>query len=93
MGLVRRERASRRVSQFSIDDASFLVVSVSPRADALERLTPAERKVLGHVLSGLTDAQIAKRRAVSTRTVSTQVASILRKLGGTSRAELTTKLV
>jgi DNA-binding NarL/FixJ family response regulator len=83
----------RRISRLTVDNASFLVVSVSPNAPALDRLTPAEREVLGHVLEGLTDAEIARRRTVSRRTVSKQVESILEKLDVASRAELGAKLV
>ena len=90
---MKRGSRSRRVSGFSVDDARFLVVSVAPDDTALRELTAAEREVLDHLLSGLTDREIARRRAVSPRTVSTQVASILRKLGVASRAELAAKLV
>lgn len=74
-------------------DAAFLVVSVAPDGQALDQLTAAERQVLAHVLSGLTDGEIARRRSVSPRTVSSQVASILRKLGVASRGELGAKLI
>ena len=76
-----------------MEDARFLVVSVEPDDEALRRLTKAEREVVTHVLSGLTDGEIARRRGVSTRTVSAQVASILSKLGAASRTELGAKLI
>ena len=42
----------------------------------------------GTVLAGLANAAIARRRGTSARTVANQVASIFRKLGVQSRAEL-----
>jgi DNA-binding NarL/FixJ family response regulator len=83
----------RRVSRFAVADADFLVVSVSPDEKSLARLTAAERLVLNLVLAGLTDAEIARKRTVSRRTISKQVASILQKLEVASRAELGAKIV
>ena len=51
-------------------------------------LTRAEREVASNVLSGLSNATIARRRSTSVRTVANQVSSILRKLGVHSRNEL-----
>lgn len=50
-------------------------------------LTARQREVLALLAEGLTDAQIADRLFVSTRTVNHHVASILAKLEVTSRAE------
>jgi two-component system, NarL family, nitrate/nitrite response regulator NarL len=46
----------------------------------LERLTPREKQVLGHLTRGITVREIAKRSVVSEATVRTQVKSILSKL-------------
>ncbi|HEX2869872.1 MAG TPA: LuxR C-terminal-related transcriptional regulator [Polyangiaceae bacterium] len=52
------------------------------------RLTQAERQVVAGVLSGRTNAAIAKARRTSSRTVANQLACIYRKLGVASRWEL-----
>jgi DNA-binding CsgD family transcriptional regulator len=50
-------------------------------------LTPAETLVLARLACGLTNAEIAARLHVSTETVRTHVARVLRKLGVSSRAK------
>jgi DNA-binding NarL/FixJ family response regulator len=52
------------------------------------RLTQAERQVVAGVLSGRTNAAIARARRTSSRTVANQLAAIYRKLGVASRWEL-----
>jgi LuxR family maltose regulon positive regulatory protein len=58
------------------------------RLRAAERigLTPAELRILNHLHTHLTLAQIAERLFVSRNTVSTQTASVYRKLGVNTRA-------
>lgn len=51
-------------------------------------LTPAERQVVALLLEGKSNAQIARARRTSARTVANQVASIFKKLSVSSRAEL-----
>jgi DNA-binding NarL/FixJ family response regulator len=51
-------------------------------------LTSAERQVVEHVLSGRSNAAIARARSTSSRTVANQLAAIYRKLGVSSRWEL-----
>jgi len=51
-------------------------------------LSAAEQDVLVALVGGATNREIAARRCVSERTVANQVASILRKVGVTSRVEL-----
>jgi len=53
-----------------------------------EGLTSAEREVLALVRGGLSNAEIARRRGRSVRTVANQIASIFAKCGVRSRAEL-----
>ena len=89
----RRNTQMRKLSQLELGGATFLVMSLPHDPEARRRLTDAERCVLEGVLDGLSDAQIARRRRVSVRTVSKQVASILRKLEVSSRVELGARLV
>ena len=54
-----------------------------------ERMTEAEHHVVDAVLGGKSNADIARERGTSARTVANQVASVFRKLGVHSRGELT----
>ena len=56
------------------------------------RLTSAERQVVTGVLNGRTNAAIAMARRTSSRTVANQLAAVYRKLGVSSRWELTAQL-
>jgi DNA-binding NarL/FixJ family response regulator len=56
------------------------------------RLTSAERQVVTGVLNGRTNAAIAVARRTSSRTVANQLAAVYRKLGVSSRWELTAQL-
>jgi DNA-binding CsgD family transcriptional regulator len=53
-----------------------------------EELTLAEHQILDALLAGRRNADIARGRGTSTRTIANQVANIYRKLGVRSRAEL-----
>jgi DNA-binding NarL/FixJ family response regulator len=55
--------------------------------DALGRLTPREREVLGLMAEGQTNAGIAKQLWLTEKTVETHVSSILGKLGLSSSAD------
>ena len=55
--------------------------------DALSRLSPREREVLGLVAEGRTNAGIAKQLWLTEKTVETHVSSILGKLGLSSAAD------
>jgi DNA-binding NarL/FixJ family response regulator len=54
-------------------------------------LTESEQQVASALLAGLSNAAIARLRGAAERTVANQVASIYRKLGVRSRAELTAR--
>ncbi len=60
----------------------------APARPTVRPLTAAETAVLALLLEGASNADIARRRASSVRTVANQVASIFRKHGVRSRAEL-----
>jgi len=73
--------------------AETLVVFTFPRASSRSRaLTRAETVTVALILEGLTTAEIAVRRGVATTTVSSQLQSIYRKLGVSSRTELASRL-
>ena len=57
-------------------------------SDAHPGLTAAELEVVALVLDGLSNQQIAQRRAVARSTIRKQLEGIYRKLGVGSRAEL-----
>jgi DNA-binding CsgD family transcriptional regulator len=59
-----------------------------PRLGIGSSVTTAERAVVEDLLLGLSNAQIARRRRRSERTVANQVAAVLRKMGAGSRGEL-----
>ncbi len=66
---------------------SLIVISV-PVPRPTRALTDAEYDVARDAIEGFSNAEIARRRGRSARTVANQLASIYRKLGVTSRAEL-----
>jgi DNA-binding NarL/FixJ family response regulator len=59
-----------------------------PRPGSLDRLSDGEAAVVLLALWGHSNAEIARIRAASARTVANQLASAYRKLGGVSRARL-----
>jgi DNA-binding NarL/FixJ family response regulator len=77
-----------RASTLRVGTGRYLLLSFPRNRDAFDDLTPAERQVALAALSGLCNADIARMRGSSPRTVANQMASIFRKLGVRSRAEL-----
>lgn len=71
---------------------TFAVVGHDSPPSAGPRLTPAERAVMALLLAGKSNAEIAKARKTAVRTVANQVASLFRKFGVGSRAELAAKV-
>lgn len=63
-------------------------VAEAPTPAELETLTPREREVLAHALTGASYVEIADRLFVSLATLHTHMQSILRKLGLHSRVQL-----
>ncbi len=59
----------------------------SPTRELPEPLTPREREVLQMISAGLGNKEIAGRLSISEHTVKFHVASILGKLGASSRTE------
>jgi two-component system, NarL family, response regulator YdfI len=62
-------------------------ISSSPPNELAEPLTPREREVLQMLASGLANKEIAAKLAISDHTVKFHVASILGKLGASTRTE------
>jgi NarL family two-component system response regulator LiaR len=58
---------------------------VEPRPTVLEQLTPRELDVLRLVVEGFANKEIARRLAITEKTVKTHVSSILQKLNVTDR--------
>lgn len=71
-------------------DPEIAVLSFTPSKNP--RLTGAECEVALAVARGLSNAEIARERGASVRTVANQVAAILKKLGVSSRVELATRI-
>jgi len=63
-----------------------LAVKQAPSETYPAALTPREVEVLRLIALGLTDAQVADKLVVSTRTVNSHLRSIYGKLGVTSRS-------
>ena len=67
----------------------YAVVRLSSLVELLpEGLTEAERDIVDRVLEGHSNAEIARARGTSARTVANQLAGVFRKLGVQSRSEL-----
>jgi len=62
-------------------------VALSPLAELAEPLTPREREVLQMLASGLVNKEIAAKLSISEHTIKFHVASILGKLGASTRTE------
>jgi DNA-binding CsgD family transcriptional regulator len=73
---------------YELESGSVLFVHPLPTIPLIANLTPAEREVALLVLDGHDSATIAELRGTSVRTTANQVASIFRKVGVRSRAEL-----
>ena len=77
-----------RLSRIKWGESEYLVFSAPLMPEANVRLTPAERAVSALMLEGLGNAEIARVRRVSPRTVANQAAIIFGELGVGSRAQL-----
>ncbi len=84
----RRRSGDLRASVVQIGESRYALLSFPRAWKARDDLTPSERQVALAVLAGLSNADIARMRGSSPRTVANQVAAIFRKLGVRSRAEL-----
>jgi DNA-binding NarL/FixJ family response regulator len=71
-----------------IRDYAHLAEPLPPRANEAARLTDVEREIARLAAAGFSNAEIAALRRRSERTVANQMASILRKVGVSSRHQL-----
>lgn len=93
-----RARGARRpgvdVFDVRVGTEALVVISLpSNLGSSVSRLTRAEREVASATIHGDSTAAIARMRGRSPRTIANQLASIYRKLGVSSRAELAARLV
>jgi DNA-binding NarL/FixJ family response regulator len=83
-----------KLAEVALAGERLLVGSVASLSEErVAPLTQAERDVAAALLAGATVAAIAQRRGSSAATVQTQIASVYRKLGARSRAELAARLM
>lgn len=85
------ELVDLRSSTFRIGGQRMLVISYAASAKEPDNLTEGEAEVARLAADGRSNAEIAKARGTAARTVANQMASILRKLGLSSRRELATR--
>ncbi len=77
-----------RASVVQVGGGAYVLLSFARGASPADGLTSAERQVALAVLAGYSNAEIARLRGSSPRTIANQLASIYRTLGVRSRAEL-----
>src|SRR5215472_3796961 len=80
------------VRVFSAGSDTMAILDFPLEGGRSSPLTRAEHVILVELLRGRSNSTIARARGVSERTVATQVAEILRKLGVRSRADLAARL-
>ena len=84
------DHEGRRVDALEIDSAGRRVIIVRIEDERLDPspLSAAEKEVASQVSAGLSNADIARKRGTSVRTVEKQLSSIYEKLRVFSRHEL-----
>ena len=74
------------------DEVAVLALAHAPNAKALKLLSTTEQEIALQIVSGLTNAAIARARGTSSYTVANQIRAIFEKLEVGSRAELVRRL-
>lgn len=82
----------RRVEQLTLGEVRLIVVS-APLAGAHGALTLVEREVAQLIARGMSNAEIARSRGTSVRTVANQVRSIFMKLDVDCRRKVAAELI
>jgi DNA-binding NarL/FixJ family response regulator len=85
--VARPEPVGLLVKRFEIEGEEYAMFQWSTD-DPSPQLSSAERAVLAKLIEGASNAEIARLRQSSVRTVANQVASLLRKLHAGSRFDL-----
>ena len=67
--------------------ATTLVAEFRGRRDALANTTPREREVLGCLVAGLSNKQIARRMSIAEKTVKTHLTNTFTKIGVMDRTQ------
>ncbi len=84
------KRVRVRLAVYLVRDAErrpYGLFALVTRAPKTRPLTQRQREILGHIVAGYTDPQIAKVLGIRARTVDAHVAAILARLGASNRAE------
>jgi DNA-binding CsgD family transcriptional regulator len=81
-----------RADRFTLAGEEFMVLSFVAIDGVAGALTAAEADIVQHIMMGRSNREIATYRRTSIRTVTNQVAGILRKLGARSRYDLVVML-
>jgi DNA-binding NarL/FixJ family response regulator len=89
---IRRTAAGERMIDAQVEQAAVAELGRFARrtregAEVAALLTPRELEILTLLADGLTMRQVARRLAISARTVETHVAKIYRKLGVRTRVQ------
>lgn len=86
--------ADLEMFEVKVGGEAYVVMSLpTGTTGPMDELSAAEREVANDAAAGLSNAAIAKMRSRSPRTIANQLASIFRKLGVSSRAELAARLL
>lgn len=81
--------AGRKLSRQEAVNLALMSIDEQESCPVVDSLTAREGNVIELVAKGLTNKDIAARLSISTRTVETHVSNAMRKLGVSSRTELT----
>jgi DNA-binding NarL/FixJ family response regulator len=95
-GTVWAQDAPRTLEAYSLGPGleDFVVLTHRLQSSGLpDVLTKAEREVGQGIVDGLSNAEIARRRRVSMRTIANQVASLFRRLHVSSRADFVRRVL
>jgi len=78
---------------YELEPGRVMFVETMPTVPHIPGLSDAEQEVLVMLLGGYDTEAISDSRGTSPRTIANQVASIFKKLGVGSRAELAAKIL
>jgi DNA-binding CsgD family transcriptional regulator len=83
-----------QIHWLAANGAELVILSLPLRLPELERrCSRAERDVLIGILASKSDAEIAKQRGTSPRTIANQARALMRRYGVSSRRELVAQLM